>query len=57
MNATTQKTKPKVGKLILLIPGQPSKVLDSNKPFAILQNLKKTYIQFGHKKENLKITY
>jgi len=57
MNAITKQQKPKVGRLILLIPGHESRVLDSNKPFPILQNLKKTYIQFGHKKENLKITY
>ena len=49
--------KPKVGKLILLIPGQPSRTLESNKPFGVLQNLRKLYMQYGHKKENLKITY
>jgi len=57
MVTTQQNTKPKIGKLILLIPGQPAKTLESGKPFPILQNLKKKYLQFGHKKENLIITY
>jgi len=49
--------KSKVGKLIEVIPGQKTKVLENNKPFPILQDLKKEYIQHGHKKSNLKITY
>lgn len=57
MNASVKKPKPKFGRLILLIPGQPARTLESGKPFAILQNLKKMYLQYGHKKENLKITY
>ena len=53
----TINNKPVMGKLIEVIPGHPVKVLEKNKPFPILQDLKKSYIQRGHKKANLKITY
>lgn len=54
-NLTAEKKK--VGRLIEVIPGQETKVLENNKPFPVLQDLKKQYIQRGHKKSNLKITY
>jgi len=54
--ATRSKTK-KMGKLIELVPGQQAKVLENNKPFPVLQTLKKAYIQRGHNKNNLIITY
>lgn len=46
-----------MGKLIELVPGQNAKVLENNKPFPVLQTLKKAYIQRGHNKNNLIITY
>jgi len=46
-----------MGKLIELVPGREAKVLENNKPFPVLQTLKKAYIQRGHNKNNLKITY
>jgi len=54
--AAPTKTK-KMGKLIELVPGREAKVLENNKPFPVLQTLKKAYIQRGHNKNNLKITY
>jgi len=56
-NLPATQTKTKMGKLIELVPGQKEKVLENNKPFPILQGLKKEYIQRGHNKNNLKITY
>jgi hypothetical protein len=52
----TTSTRPKVGRLILL-EGNQKRVLIKDKPFALLQTLKKGYILNGIKKENLKITY
>lgn len=54
--AAPTKTK-KMGKLIELVPGREARVLENNKPFPILQGLKKEYIQRGHNKNNLIITY
>lgn len=53
----TTVTKPQTGKLILLIPGNEPRILEFNKPFALLQVLKRQYMQQGYKKERLKITY
>ena len=49
--------KAKVGRLIEVTTGQKAKVLESNKPFPVLQDLKKEYIQRGYMKSKLKITY
>lgn len=56
-NLPATQSKTKMGKLIELIPGHEAKVLENNKPFPILQGLKKSYIQRGHNKNNLIITY
>ena len=53
----TIKEKPKVGRLIQVFPSGNFTVLASNKPFSQLQEIKKTYVQRGYKKESLKVTY
>ncbi len=55
MYATNQK--PTTGRLIYNYPSGRSEVLEANKPFALLQQLKKEYTLKGYTKENLKITY
>jgi hypothetical protein len=52
-----QSQRPLVGQLLWILPSGKSHVLESGKPFAILQLLKKQYLQRGYKKEQLKITY
>lgn len=49
--------KPTVGRLVLMPPMGRAITLESNKPFAVLQKLKKEYIMRGYRKESLKITY
>ena len=51
------KRKATVGRLIYCLPSTIARTLESNKPFSILQKLKKEYMQRGFKKEYLKITY
>jgi len=51
------QTRPTTGKLIQLLPGGGRKILEQDKPFAILQELKKNYIRYGFNKDTLKITY
>lgn len=50
-------TKPTTGKLIQRFPGGRVRILEQNKPFPVLQKLKKEYIQHGYSKESLKVTY
>ena len=57
MTAQGQSTKPTTGKLIYVSPSGNTRLLEQNKPFALLQTLKKNYIMQGFKKEYLKITY
>ena len=52
-----QAQKATTGKLIHLVAGGKAVVLERDKPFWVLQNLKKEYILRGYKKENLKLTY
>jgi hypothetical protein len=56
MNTTTSP-KPTTGRLIYVLANGANHVLEFNKPFAILQRLKKEYVQKGYSKELLKITY
>lgn len=50
-------SRPQTGKLIELLPHDKRRVLYENKPFALLQDLKKKLIKQGYKKNTLKITY
>ena len=52
-----KKEKPKNGKLIQVFPSGKTIILASNKPFSVLQQLKKSYIQKGYKADTLKVTY
>lgn len=49
--------RPTVGKLVYKTPGGQTIVLESNKPFPKLQELKKEYIMRGYKKAGLRVTY
>lgn len=49
--------RPTHGKLVRFLPSGRKEVLAEDKPFALLQLLKKNYIQQGVKKESMKITY
>lgn len=51
------KSKPKVGKLIQVLPSGNTVTLVSNLPFPMLQKKKKLFVQKGYKKESLKVTY
>lgn len=51
------KEKPKLGKLIRVFPSGKTQVLESNKPWPVLQKIKAKYIRLGYRKENLKVTY
>lgn len=54
---TNTAIKPTTGKLIQELPGGRTRVLEQNKPFPVLQKLKKEYIQHGYSKDSLKVTY
>lgn len=49
--------KPTHGRLVYRVPGKPEVVLEEQKPWGVLQNLKKQYAAAYYKSEYLKVTY
>ena len=49
--------KPKLGKLVYAVPGHKAQTLESNKPFGVLQQDKKLYVQKGYGEKFLRLTY